>query len=212
MGRKIPEKILSEDEQKLFFEAFRSGDTEYRDYCMCRLMVDNGLRVSETTNLEMGHIEFNSHRIFIKESKGAKDRVVWADEGLLDDTKEWLKIRADIIEQKDLDVEKVNDGKNYLFISHKGKQVHPSHLRRKVKTIAKRADIEQYEKVHPHTLRHTWATDFLKNTKNLRQVQKGLGHSDVSTTQIYTHIVDEEMKESMKEFSKDRERPKPSRR
>lgn len=67
-----------------------------------------------------------------------------------------------------------------------------------VKRYAKRAGIEK--DIHPHTLRHTFATDLLRQAKNIRLVQKALGHSSLSTTQIYTHIVDEELGDALKSF------------
>jgi len=67
-----------------------------------------------------------------------------------------------------------------------------------IKRYAKRAGIEK--EIHPHTLRHTFGTDLYRETKNLRMVQKSLGHSHISTAEIYTHIVDDELEAGMKNF------------
>jgi len=74
------------------------------------------------------------------------------------------------------------------------------HLRRMVKKRAHKAGVTEPEKVSPHTFRHTFATDLYRETKNIRLVQKALGHSDLSTTMIYTHVVDEELEEAMNNF------------
>ncbi len=77
------------------------------------------------------------------------------------------------------------------------------YLRCLVKRLARKAQIPEAEKVSPHTLRHTFATDLYRETKNLRLVQKALGHASVATTQIYTHIVDEELEEALRCFRRD---------
>ncbi len=73
-----------------------------------------------------------------------------------------------------------------------------NYIRTMVKRYVNKADIAK--DISPHNLRHTFASDFLRDCNNLRKVQKALGHADISTTQIYTHIVDEELKNSMKSF------------
>jgi site-specific recombinase XerD len=86
----------------------------------------------------------------------------------------------------------------YLLPTSKGTQVATSHLRRSVKRYARKAGIEEVDRVSPHTLRHTFATRLYRETGNIRMVQKALGHSDLSTTMIYTHVVDEELEGAMK--------------
>jgi len=89
-------------------------------------------------------------------------------------------------------------GAGYLLPTSKETQVATSHLRRSVKRYARKAGIEEVERVSPHTLRHTFATRLYRETSNIRMVQKALGHSDLSTTMIYTHVVDEELEGAMK--------------
>ena len=69
-----------------------------------------------------------------------------------------------------------------------------------VKRLARQAEVDEWERVSPHTLRHTYATNMIRETKNLRLVQKALGHADISTTQIYTNIVDEELEQALRSF------------
>lgn len=73
-------------------------------------------------------------------------------------------------------------------------------MRSMVKRLARQADVDEWERVSPNTLQHTFATNLLRETKNLRLVQKALGHADISTTQIYTHIVDEELEHALRGF------------
>ena len=87
----------------------------------------------------------------------------------------------------------------FVFSTRKGGKLNPRDVREMVYTYSKKAGIENKD-ISPHTFRHTFASDLLRATNNLRKVQKALGHSDISTTQIYTHIVDEELEEAMKGF------------
>ena len=79
-------------------------------------------------------------------------------------------------------------------------QLSTRYLRQLVNRLADRAELAESEKVSPHTLRHTFATDLYRETKNLRLVQKALGHASIQTTEIYTHIVDEELEEALRCF------------
>ena len=87
---------------------------------------------------------------------------------------------------------------DWLLPTSKGTKVATSQLRRSVKRYARDAGIDEVERVSPHTLRHTFATRLYRESGNIRMVQKALGHSDLSTTMIYTHIVDEELEGAMK--------------
>ena len=90
----------------------------------------------------------------------------------------------------------VIDGEEYK--TYPGKQLNPRYVRKMVKRTAEKAGINK--DISPHTLRHTYATDFYRDTGNIRMVQKALGHADISTTMIYTHIVDDELEDAMKNF------------
>ena len=86
-----------------------------------------------------------------------------------------------------------------VFTTRSNNKLKPGDIRKMVYTYTKKAGINN-KKVSPHTFRHTFATDLLRETKNLRLVQKALGHSNISTTQIYTHIVDEELEKALRKF------------
>lgn len=124
-----------------------------------------------------------SGKLMVREGKGAKDRTLWLGEDLLEELREWIGRRPE---------------SDWLLPTQKGTKVATSHLRRSVKRYARKADIDEVERVSPHTLRHTFATELYRDTGNIRLVQKALWHADLSTTMIYTHIVDEELETAMK--------------
>ena len=184
-GRSLP-KVLTEQEQKDFLKQFNTRyRTPHRNLCMVRLMLQAGLRAGETVALKSEHLDMMTCKLTIREGKGAKDRTLWINEDLRDLIGEWLQRKPD---------------SQWLFPTRTGKQVDTSHLRRMVKRKAREAHIDEWEKVSPHTLRHTFATGLYRETKNIRLVQKALGHSDLSTTMIYTHIVDEELEDALKHY------------
>ena len=150
---------------------------------MMRVMLSAGLRAGEVVALKPKHIDLNSGRIEVREGKGAKDRVVFVGNGLLQELREWVERRKE---------------SEWLFSTFTGSKVDTSQLRRSVKRYAEKAGIDELARVSPHTLRHTFATKLYRETGDIRKVQKSLGHSDLSTTMIYTHVVDEELEADMK--------------
>jgi len=206
--RKIPE-VLSEREQKKLLEVFNTRYlTPHRNKVMIKLMLNSGLRLSEVINLEWKHIDLQTGKLKVVEGKGAKDRILWINDETLEKVREWRQRQVDEIGNME-----------FVFTTSTCKQLNPADIRKMVYRYAEKAGIQEEveknyrdkegnklddtykeKKVKPHTLRHTFATDLLRETNNLRIVQKALGHSDISTTQIYTHIVDGEMEEALKNF------------
>ena len=186
--RKIPE-VLTEAEQERLVSIFNERYIcSQRNKTMIKLMLDIGLRLSETINLKWSQIDLQTGEVKVIQGKGNKDRVVWAGEKLLEMLRRWRRRQKEEIGLVE-----------YVFTTTKGDQLQPANVRNMVYNYAEKAGIEG-KSVSPHTLRHTFATDFYRQTKNLRMVQKALGHADISTTQIYTHIVDDEMENAMKDF------------
>ncbi|MFW6083172.1 MAG: tyrosine-type recombinase/integrase [Thermoplasmatota archaeon] len=197
MARKKKPTTLNENERnKLLDRPNKRYPTQYRNYCMMLLMLDCGLRVSETIDLKLEHIDKLRNQIEIKDSKGAKDRMIWISEKDIEELDEWIDRRAELIEEGKIP----EPEDSWVFITFNGTQVKSSYLRRTVKKYAKEVSIEKWKDISPHTLRHTFATDLYERTDNLRKVQKILGHSDISTTQIYTHISDKDLKKDMMEL------------
>lgn len=181
--KRLP-KVLTADEQRALVAQpnprYLSG---LRNRCMIRVMLEAGLRAGEIIALRPEHLDMRTCRLFVREGKGAKDRVLWVTDVLRDLIGTWLERRPE---------------SEWLFPTRGGGQINTRYLRTMVKHYAVKAGIPEAERVTPHVLRHTFATDLLRETKNIRLVQKALGHSDVSTTMIYTHVFDEELEEALR--------------
>jgi site-specific recombinase XerD len=186
---RLPKILTEEETDRLLSEPNQRYFGPHRDYLYMRVMLKAGLRASEATALRPEHVDLMSGKLMVREGKGAKDRTLWIGEELLEELQGWMDRRQ----------EKVGDSE-YLLPTSKGTQVATSHLRRSVKRYARDADIEEVERVSPHTLRHTFATRLYRETGKIRLVQKALGHSDLSTTMIYTHVVDEELETALKDL------------
>lgn len=181
--RRLP-KVLSPEEQRRLLEGFNTRyPTPLRNLCMVRVMLEAGLRVGEVVALKPEHLDMTTCKLVVREGKGAKDRVLWVGDGLRDLIGEWLGRRPE---------------SPWLFPTRDGGQVSTRYVRAMVKRMARRADVAEADRVSPHTLRHTFATDLYAETTNLRLVQKALGHSDISTTQIYCHVHDADLEEALR--------------
>ncbi len=171
--KKIP-LVLSKDEvRKLIYAA----DTE-KSRLMISLMYACGMRVSELTNLKINDLNFNNKIGYIRDAKGRKDRIFNIPHFLSSDLEKQAK------KQKE-------NKQEYLFSGPK-KKLSSRNLQKIVSRASKRAGINK--NAHCHTLRHSFATHLLENDVDIRKIQELLGHSDLSTTQIYTHISTEELK------------------
>jgi len=182
--------FLTSEEVERLFEAVSSDETTaLRDRAILELLFSGGLRVSELCNLDRDHINLK-RREFMVRGKGQKDRPIFISPEASEALEQYLKTRS--------------DKEKPLFISYSAKnksdigRLTPRSIQRLVNKYAKIAGITKH--VSPHTLRHSFATDLLMNGADLRSVQAMLGHSDISTTQVYTHVTDQHLKEVHKKF------------
>ncbi len=181
-AKKIPYVLTDQERENLLKQINPRCPTGIRNLCMLRLMMNAGLRVRETLNLEIKDVNFNTGQIKVVQGKGKKDRILYVGEKDL----EYLqKLREKWV---------IYSGPMFMTLDRK--PIDDRYVRALVKRLAKKAKIAN--NIHPHTLRHTFATDIYRETKNIRLVQKALGHSDLSTTMIYTHVVDDELEDAMK--------------
>ncbi|WP_341481479.1 tyrosine-type recombinase/integrase [Salinibacter ruber] len=125
---------------------------------MVRAQLSAGLRPGEVVALRPDHVNFNSGRIDVREWKGAKDRVVFVGNRLVEGLQEWMERRLE---------------SEWLFPTSEGTQVDTSHLRRSVKRYAREAGLEEVERISPHTLRHTFATKLYRSAGSIRRVVEG---------------------------------------
>lgn len=173
---------------------------KFRDKALLELLFSTGLRVSELTSLKRDNVNLKTDEFSVR-GKGSKIRVVFMSEQAKYSIKKYLAVRGDL--------------NPYLFVSHdkragkdviiKGKKVETDEapltqrsVQRIVHKYAREAGITK--PVTPHTLRHSYATDLLQNGADIRSVQAMLGHSSITTTQIYTHITDKELLNIHKKF------------
>lgn len=191
-GRPLP-KILSEDDVERLFEAAEMDESPkgLRQLCMLEILYAGGLRVTELVSLKHKSLTRGDGCLMIK-GKGGKERLVPLTETALETIDMWLGVREETL-PKDIDGLKRAEG--FLFPS-RGKL---GHITREMfalglKDLAIKAGLPP-SKLSPHVLRHAFATHLLSRGADLRSVQTLLGHSDISTTQIYTHILDERLKE-----------------
>ena len=156
---------------------------------MLELMYSSGLRVSELINLTVNDIDLvnSSVRIF---GKGSKERIVPLDDYAIEALKYYISYH-----RKNLFKHGEN---NYLFLNNHGNKMTRQGFFKILVKIAKEKGIKK--ELSPHTLRHSFATHLLKHGADLRSIQELLGHSDISTTQIYTHITSERLQKNYEEF------------
>ena len=171
-------------------------DTEsgLRDRAILELLFSGGLRVSELIKLNRDSINFD-RREFTVRGKGQKDRPIFVSHSAAEAVKDYLAVRTD-----DLPALFLNNSRNLQSVDNSGdyRRLTPRSIQRIIEKYARLAGITKH--VTPHTLRHSFATDLLMNGADLRSVQALLGHHDISTTQIYTHVTDPHLKEVHDKF------------
>ena len=182
--------FLTTDEVERLFEAVSSDElSALRDRAILELLFSGGLRVSELCNLDRDHINLK-RREFMVRGKGQKDRPIFISPSATEALEQYIETRTD--KEKSLFIS--YSAKNKLHID----RLTPRSVQRLVNKYAKIAGITK--QVSPHTLRHSFATDLLMNGADLRSVQAMLGHSDISTTQVYTHVTDQHLKKVHDKF------------
>lgn len=170
--RRIPVVLSKEEIQKLILNI-----KNLKHRLITELLYSSGLRVSEIINLKKSDIDFRNGTGIVKQGKGNKDRIFILSEKLL------AKIYYHILLRE--------DDNPYVFEGRKGKLTKRT-IQAVIKKAARKAGINKH--VHPHTLRHSFATHLLEQGTDLRIIQKLLGHSDIKTTQIYTQISQQSIK------------------
>lgn len=183
--RKIPEILTMEEQEQLISIFNVRYFNSFRNRTMIKLFLASGLRLSEMINLKWKDINLMTGQLKVVAGKGSKDRILWISDSVVEELRVW----------KDRQCKKLGLCE-YVFTTNKKNKIDDRNVRRMVAEYALKAGISK--RISPHIFRHTFASDLLRATKNLRLVQKALGHEDLSTTMIYTHIVDEEFEEALK--------------
>ncbi len=181
-GQSLPKTLSEADVEALLNAPNVEEPMGLRDRAMLELLYATGLRVSELIGLRMEHMNQNQAVVFVK-GKGGKERLVPMGEEALDWLARYLKFSRPAL---------VKHATDFVFVSKRGVGMTRQTFWHRIKHYAMLANIKS--DLSPHTLRHAFATHLLNHGADLRVVQMMLGHSDLSTTQIYTHVANERLK------------------
>lgn len=182
--RTLPD-YLTVDEIRSLFTVFDENDPyEIRDRAIFEMMYSSGLRISEACSMKMSDVDLDNLMIAVR-GKGGRERLIPFGEQSKQVIDDYLTNSREVI-LKDRDSE-------YLFISKKGESLNRKSVWRLLKKYISRTGITKT--VTPHTFRHSFATHLIENNADLRSVQELLGHLDIATTQIYTHMAASQLKE-----------------
>ncbi|MBI4692661.1 MAG: tyrosine recombinase XerC [Gammaproteobacteria bacterium] len=173
-GRRLPH-VLDVDQTASLLGRAPESELEVRDLAMWELTYSCGLRVSELTGLDLGALDFASGEVRVL-GKGRKERIVPVGRMALEAVRAWLKVRGGIARPEETAV----------FVNRRGERLGVRMVQSRLKTWGVKQGIAQ--SVHPHMLRHSFASHLLESSGDLRAVQELLGHSNISTTQVYTHL------------------------
>ena len=193
VSRKQVTFLHYDEVERLISEIDITSEAGLRDRAIVELLFSSGLRVSELINLNRDHVN-TKRREFMVRGKGQKDRPVFISEAAAGWVNHYLDVRDDMLAPLFISYSKnveANTTGNYRRLTARSVQ-------RMVAKYALLAGITKH--VSPHTMRHSFATDLLMNGADIRSVQSMLGHSSISTTQVYTHVTDEHLREVYEKF------------
>ena len=190
LGLYLPDTLSLEEIEKLISATDENTDLAKRNRCMIEVLYGCGLRVSELTELQISNINFKENYLKIQ-GKGDKVRFV----PLADYTADFIKNYINNIRSK----QKINPKhSDILFLNSRGVQISRQMVFLIIKEIVRKAGIQK--NISPHTFRHSFATHLLQNGADLRFIQEMLGHSSITTTEIYTHLNTEELHETILKY------------
>lgn len=187
-SRKLPEILTHQEQQMLLAQPNPKAPTGLRNLCMLRVMLNAGLRLSEIIHLSPDDLDTDTGEIVVRRTTGEPGRTLWLGEEDRELIARWQTIKPE---------------SEYLFCTLKGDILKDRYVREMVKRLGRKAGITK--NIFPHTLRHTFAADLYAKTRDIRIVQKALGHVDLSTTMIYTYLIDAELEGALSTFIKGRQ-------
>ncbi|HFE45881.1 MAG TPA: site-specific tyrosine recombinase XerD [Nannocystis exedens] len=189
VSRKLPDLLTCEEIDALLQAPGTDTPLGLRDTALLELMYASGCRVSEAIYLKLGHLNLDQGFVRLK-GKGAKERLSVVGEVAIAALSRWLKEgRPDLLKYDGPDEE-------WVFLNHRGGQLTRQGCYLKIRQIARSAGITR--RISPHRLRHSFATHLLEGGTDLRTLQLLLGHADIATTQIYTHVSQRHLREAYK--------------
>lgn len=173
VGKHLPKNIDAEQLGQLL-NTEQETPLAKRDFAMMELMYSSGLRLSELQGLNLGDIDLSSGEVRVQ-GKGSKERIVPVGSKAMQAVKNWLEIRNEF-----LPVDRA------VFLNQRGRRLSHRSIQLVMQKWGQKQGLDTH--LHPHKLRHSFATHLLEGSGDLRAVQELLGHSNLSTTQIYTHL------------------------
>ncbi|MFO7929553.1 MAG: tyrosine recombinase [Candidatus Humimicrobiaceae bacterium] len=185
--------ILSRDEMLALLDSITpDSDTGKRDRAIIEVIYSTGARVSEVENIKVGDINFTAREIKVI-GKGNKQRAVYLNSQSIECLDSYLAVRGNFLSFKNGRKEN-----RYLFLNHKGGKLSSRSIRNIVKKYLKEAGIKK--NITPHSIRHSFASHLLQGGAGIREIQELLGHEDISTTQIYTHLNIKKLKQDYRNY------------
>lgn len=186
--------FMSVGEMEKLFKSLEAGkDSEIRDRAIIELLYSTGARISEVENLKIGDINLRNNEIMVT-GKGRKQRLVYLNQAAVFWIKEYLEVRDKTTYQSRI----YNKKDDHLFLNKFGKKLSSRSIRNIVKKYVKKALIGK--NITPHSIRHSFATHLLQEGAGIREVQELLGHENITTTQIYSHLNIRKLKKDYKKF------------
>lgn len=173
-GKRLPAN-LDADRMARLLDIKGDGALVTRDRAILELLYSSGLRLAELTGLNLGDVDRADATVMVT-GKGGKDRIIPVGRFAIEAVTAWLEARRSLVA---LDEEA-------LFVSNRGTRISARSVQARVKHWAKKQGIDTH--VYPHLFRHSFATHLLESSHDLRGVQEMLGHANISTTQVYTHL------------------------
>ncbi|OOZ39636.1 tyrosine recombinase XerC [Solemya pervernicosa gill symbiont] len=172
--RKLP-KTLDVDQTARLLQIDDDDPLAVRDAALMELIYSSGLRLAEVVGLDLGSLDLRDATVKVV-GKGSKERMVPVGRLALQAVEKWLKVRGSLAKVEE----------TALFVSKRGSRISDRSVQKRLKEWAVKQGLDS--SLHPHMLRHSFASHMLESSSDLRAVQELLGHADISTTQIYTHL------------------------
>lgn len=171
-SRKLP-KVLDVDQMAAILDAPADSWFDVRDLAMFEVFYSSGLRLSELVSLDMGDIDCQEGVLRVKSGKGSKERWLPLGQKAIVAVRAWLALRPLVVSEA-------------VFVSMQGRRISQRSVQMRMTEWVRKHD--GVERIHPHMFRHSFASHLLEGCHDIRSVQELLGHSDINTTQVYTHL------------------------
>lgn len=188
---KLPRFFYENEMQALFDSVKGEKPLDLRNQALLEVLYGSGIRLSECSNLKLAEIDFDSEVMLIH-GKGNKERYAPLGSFAQDALQEYFEKGRKVL------MDKYHKSHDYVFVNHHGEPITPTGIEYVLNQVIKKSSSDS--SIHPHMLRHTFATHLLNNGADMRTVQELLGHANLSTTQIYAHVTKESLQKNYRSF------------